>query len=336
MHPLPAGGQLVGQLAGAVRRRVVDHQHVAGERQPGGAPPSSAPPCGAGCRAPCTSGARSGTRSTSTGSRADHCPGDQATTPNNAEIAGRFELLADLLELDGAVVYRYLAYRKAAKTMRETPESVARLSEQGRLRELAGGRRHGRRQGRRAARHGQHLGAGEARVGNAAGMVPVMHIPGIGPKTARRIFADLGLVTLEDAVAAAREGRIRDLPGLGENGAGDPGRRRVRRLGAGRGSRSPACGRWRRTSATRCSRCRPSTAARSRAASAGTPRPPRTSTWCRVTAAPTAWWTPSSPTTGSPRSSSAARPRSPASLTTARASSCGWSRRACSATCCST
>jgi len=60
------------------------------------------------------------------------------TTPNNAEIAGRFELLADLLELDGAVAYRYLAYRKAAKTLRETPESVARLSEQGRLRELPG------------------------------------------------------------------------------------------------------------------------------------------------------------------------------------------------------
>ena len=48
------------------------------------------------------------------------------------------------------------------------------------------------------------------------GVVPVMHIPGIGPKTARRIFADLGLVTLEDAVQAAREGRIRDLPGMGE------------------------------------------------------------------------------------------------------------------------
>ncbi|MGZ4521741.1 MAG: hypothetical protein ACXVXW_15210, partial [Mycobacteriaceae bacterium] len=56
----------------------------------------------------------------------------------NAEIAERFELLADLLELESAVAYRYLAYRKAAKTLRETPESVVRLSQQGRLTELAG------------------------------------------------------------------------------------------------------------------------------------------------------------------------------------------------------
>ena len=61
-----------------------------------------------------------------------------ASIPSNAEIAERFELLADLLEVDGAEVYRTLAYRRAAKTLRETPESVARLSEQGRLTELSG------------------------------------------------------------------------------------------------------------------------------------------------------------------------------------------------------
>src|SRR5437773_1296338 len=46
--------------------------------------------------------------------------------------------MADLLELEGAVVYRVLAYRRAAKSLRETPESVARLSGEGRLRGLAG------------------------------------------------------------------------------------------------------------------------------------------------------------------------------------------------------
>ena len=57
---------------------------------------------------------------------------------SNAAIADRFELMADLLELEGAVVYRVLAYRRAAKSLRETAESVARLSAEGRLTSLPG------------------------------------------------------------------------------------------------------------------------------------------------------------------------------------------------------
>ena len=49
--------------------------------------------------------------------------------------------MADLLELEGAVVYRVLAYRRAAKTLNETPESVERLSLQGKLTDPARHRR---------------------------------------------------------------------------------------------------------------------------------------------------------------------------------------------------
>ena len=58
------------------------------------------------------------------------------TPLRNGEIADLFDLLGDLYELDGAVVYRVLAYRRAAKRFRETAESVWALSEQGRLTEL--------------------------------------------------------------------------------------------------------------------------------------------------------------------------------------------------------
>ena len=37
----------------------------------------------------------------------------------NAEIALHFDELADLYELDGAIVHRVLAYRNAAKAIRE-------------------------------------------------------------------------------------------------------------------------------------------------------------------------------------------------------------------------
>ncbi|MGG7377497.1 hypothetical protein ACQ7B2_01430, partial [Escherichia coli] len=56
----------------------------------------------------------------------------------NSEIADAFEELASLYELDGAVVYRVIAYRNAAKAIREAGVSVAELQRQGRAEELDG------------------------------------------------------------------------------------------------------------------------------------------------------------------------------------------------------
>ena len=56
----------------------------------------------------------------------------------NAQIAAAFEELADLYELDGAVSYRVLAYRTAAKTVRESSVSVEQLTRDGKVTELPG------------------------------------------------------------------------------------------------------------------------------------------------------------------------------------------------------
>jgi DNA polymerase (family X) len=134
----------------------------------------------------------------------------------NADIAERFELLADLLELEGAVVYRVLAYRRAAKALRETPESVLRMSQQGRLTSLPGVGQTIADKVKELSETGDIAALRKLVDRNPPGIVPVMRISGIGPKTARRIFADLGVRTVEDVRSAAREGRIRKLPGLGE------------------------------------------------------------------------------------------------------------------------
>jgi DNA polymerase (family 10) len=56
----------------------------------------------------------------------------------NAQIAAAFEELGDLYELDGAVQYRVLAYRAAARTVREASVSVMGLTREGRVTELSG------------------------------------------------------------------------------------------------------------------------------------------------------------------------------------------------------
>ncbi len=124
--------------------------------------------------------------------------------------------MADLLELEGAVVYRVLAYRRAAQTLRETAESVARLSAESRLTSLPG-------VGQTIAdKVAELLGTGEIAAltrlvdRNPPGAVVVMRLQGVGPKTARRIFSELDLRTVEDVREAAAAGRIRALSGMGE------------------------------------------------------------------------------------------------------------------------
>ncbi len=133
----------------------------------------------------------------------------------NAAIADRFDLMADLLELEGAVVYRILAYRRAAKTLRETPESVERMSLQGKLTTLPGVGDTIADKVAELIETGEISGLTKLEKRNPPGAVVVMQIQGVGPKTAKRIFTELNLQTVADVRQAALEQKVRELPGLG-------------------------------------------------------------------------------------------------------------------------
>ncbi len=133
----------------------------------------------------------------------------------NADVADLIDRLGDLYELDGAVVYRVLAYRKAAARIRQTPESVERLSEEGRLTELAdvGGTIAAKIVELRQTGAIAAVERLEARF--PAGLVDVMRLPGVGAKTTRKIHDALGVASIDDLRAACEAGTVRDLPGLG-------------------------------------------------------------------------------------------------------------------------
>jgi DNA polymerase (family 10) len=58
--------------------------------------------------------------------------------PKNVDLAAQFDLLADLMELEGADGFRIAAYRRAATRIKETGSSVAQLALEGRAKELQG------------------------------------------------------------------------------------------------------------------------------------------------------------------------------------------------------
>jgi DNA polymerase (family 10) len=135
--------------------------------------------------------------------------------PRNTDVAEQFELLADLLDLEGSDPFRVVAYRRAAARIRETGTPVAQLALDGKAKEL---------QGIGAIIEGkivEIVNDGEIRaLTKHKAMVPpdvvqFMRLPGLGPKTAARIWQQLGVTTLDDLRAAAEEQRLRTLAGLG-------------------------------------------------------------------------------------------------------------------------
>ena len=136
--------------------------------------------------------------------------------PTNAEIADAFSELGTLYELDGAVRYRVNAYRDAAKTMRQCPVSVAELTRAGRVTELPGIGKTSEEKIKAFLGSGTIPSAEKLKAKFPATLVEVTRVPGLGAKTARRLFDEIGVASIDDLRQAIAEQRIRSMKGLGE------------------------------------------------------------------------------------------------------------------------
>jgi len=135
--------------------------------------------------------------------------------PTNSEIALALDELGDLYELDGAIVHRIVAYRNAAKAVRDAPVSVSALARQGRATELPGIGKTIQDKVIALADDGAIPALVKLRAKFPVGLVQMTRLPGLGPKRARRLFEELSIDSLESLRAAAEQQRIRTLKGFG-------------------------------------------------------------------------------------------------------------------------
>src|SRR5215208_3567090 len=133
----------------------------------------------------------------------------------NAEIADAMSELATLYERDGAVRYRVLAYREAARVIRQSPVSVAELARAGRATELPGVGKTLEGKIVTLLDTGEIPSAAKLKRRFPVSLVEVTRVPGVGAKTARRLYEELGVSSLDDLRAAAEAERIRGVKGLG-------------------------------------------------------------------------------------------------------------------------
>ena len=177
-------------------------------------------------------------------------------TKTNAEIAAAFEELGDLYELDGAVSYRVIAYRTAAKAVRDASVSIMALTREGKVTTVPGIGKTLEEKLKALDETGDIPSAVKLRAKFPVGLIAIMHLPGFGAKRAKLLYDELGVDSLEALREKAEAGEIRKIRGLGARGRGEPaagaGRARGGRRRRRRGSCSRGRSRWRSRSRARC------------------------------------------------------------------------------------
>jgi len=135
---------------------------------------------------------------------------------HNAEIAGLFERLADLLELESANSFRVRAYRNAARTIRGYPESMASLVEaDADLSELPNIGEDLAAKIQTIVRTGSLPLLDEVASRTPGQLSDLMKIQGLGPKRVKTLYQTLNVRSIDDLGRAARSGKIRQLAGFG-------------------------------------------------------------------------------------------------------------------------
>src|SRR6478609_4719771 len=137
------------------------------------------------------------------------------TLPRNEQLAEQFELLGDLMELEGADGFRISAYRKAAARIRETPTSVAQLALDGKAKQLQDIGKTIEAKIVEVVDDGEIHALTKRKTEVPAEVATFMRLPGLGPKTARRIWQELGITTAAALKAAAEAQQLRGHAGIG-------------------------------------------------------------------------------------------------------------------------
>jgi DNA polymerase (family X) len=133
----------------------------------------------------------------------------------NHEIADRLDAFAALLELGDANPYTARAYRRAAETIRDAPAAVADLVSSGRVRELRGIGPGIEARLRELVETGEIAELAELEGELAPDLVGLGRYLGLSAKRSVELGRALGVRTADELRAAAADGRLRAVPGIG-------------------------------------------------------------------------------------------------------------------------
>jgi DNA polymerase (family 10) len=160
-----------------------------------------------------------GTTSASLADRPSAARGDDVPLLGNAELAHIFHELGDLVELKGELVFKAQAYRRAGDAIADSTVEVARAYREGRPPRLPGVGRAIDEKLAELADSGRLRFHERLRREVPPALLELLAIPGLGPRTVRELHLALDIGSLAELEAAARDGRLRTVRGMGPRAA---------------------------------------------------------------------------------------------------------------------
>ena len=134
---------------------------------------------------------------------------------SNRELAEIFDTIANLLEIKGEVIYKVLAYRRAAESLENLGREAAEYWREGELTEIPGVGKAIAEKIDELLTTGKLEFFEELTAQVPASLKEVLQVPDLGPKKVALFWNTLGITSLAELEAAARAGKLRDLPGMG-------------------------------------------------------------------------------------------------------------------------
>jgi DNA polymerase (family X) len=134
----------------------------------------------------------------------------------NDELANLFQSFADLLQIKGEPVFKSIAFQKVARLLKETPVDIAQAAADGSLAEMAGIGSSSRRIIEQYIATGHSEDFDQAAAGVPKGLLEMLELGGMGPKTVALLWKERGVESVENLVQAIDAGRLEGVKGIGE------------------------------------------------------------------------------------------------------------------------
>jgi len=134
----------------------------------------------------------------------------------NLELADIFDRIADMLEIKGENPFKVRAYRKVVLTLESLPEDIERIYESGRLKSIPGVGEGIAKRIEELLKTGKLAYFEDLKKSLPEGLVEMLSVPDVGPKTAQLLYKKLGIESIDEMEKAAKGGTIRGLEGMGE------------------------------------------------------------------------------------------------------------------------
>lgn len=129
-------------------------------------------------------------------------------------VAAVFRGIADILEIKGENPFRIRAYQRAAQNIESLTEDLADLMQRGELERVPGIGKDLARKIAEILTTGQLRYYEELKKEVPPGLVELLAVPGVGPRTARLLYDQMNVTSIDELERLAREGRLRGLPGI--------------------------------------------------------------------------------------------------------------------------